>query len=87
MSEFEDLKMEIIKLRQDMFFPKITAFDITGYVPKRYAMLLLDCTYGTLYNIEKSGKLNVSKIGKKKYYSIESIKTLLKNGDLQNKAY
>ncbi len=57
----------------------MAAKTIDGWLPRNFTMKFFDLGETSMTSMENTGKLVVSKIGRRKFYCVKSIIALLKN--------
>lgn len=73
----DKIQLELNLLRREISMIDMSAHFIEGWLPRKYVKKFFDISDTTLNTLEKSGKLIVSKIGRRKFYDIKSITELL----------
>jgi hypothetical protein len=78
MKEYNKLMSEIAIIKQSLLAIERNCAAVGGWLPKRAVMRYFDYADNQLRLLEKTKALQVSKIGRRKFYSLESIIKLIK---------
>jgi hypothetical protein len=77
MSEYSKLMSELKLIKQAVCSLEHNHASIGGWLPKKAVMRFLDYSDNQLRILERSNILQMSKIGRRKFYSLESILELI----------
>ena len=64
---------ELTQIKTEMIEPH----SIAGHINRKQLMRFLDLSKSAVYQLEKKGQLEINRVGKRKFYSVESIKKLI----------
>ena len=78
MKEYNKLMSEIALIKQSLLAIERNGAAIGGWLPKKAVMRYFDYADNQLRLLERTKALEVSKIGRRKFYSLESIIKLIK---------
>jgi hypothetical protein len=73
------IEHELKLLRAEMKQLNLSAKIIDGWLPRKSVMKFFDLGDTSMASLEKTGKVRYSKVGRNKFYDVNSIKTLLEN--------
>lgn len=79
MLEYSKLMSEIKLIRQSLHLLEGKSSSIGGWLPKKAVMRFFDYGDTQLRALEISKSIEVSKIGNRKFYSLESLLKLIEN--------
>ena len=77
MKDYEKLMSEIALIKQSMLAIEKNGTAIGGWMPKKAVMRYFDYADSQLRELEKSKAIEVSKVGRRTFYSKDSIIKLL----------
>jgi hypothetical protein len=77
MKEYYKLLSEITLIKQSLLAIEQNSTAIGGWLPKKAVMKYFDYADNQLRVLEKENALEVSKVGRRKFYSISSIIALM----------
>jgi hypothetical protein len=77
MKEYEKLLSEITLIKQSLFVIERNNLAIEGWLPKKAVLKYFDYADNQLRALEKTKAIVVSKVGRRKFYSIHSITKLI----------
>jgi hypothetical protein len=78
MKEYNKLMSEIALIKQSLLAIERNGAAIGGWLPKKAVMRYFDYADNQLRLLERTKALEVSKIGRRKFYSLQSIIKLIK---------
>ena len=82
MREYEKLMSEIRLIKKAIYSIERNTAPIGGWIPKNAAMRFLDYADNQMRVLERKNLLIVSKIGRRKFYSIQSLIELIQTNQL-----
>jgi hypothetical protein len=77
MKEYYKIMSEISLIKQSLLAIERNGAAIGGWLPKKAVMRYFDYADNQLRVLEKENSLEVSKVGRRKFYSLKSILNLL----------
>jgi hypothetical protein len=79
MNEIKMLMSEIKLIKQSIVAMEKSSMSIGGWLPKKTVMRFFDYGDSQMRALELSKKLEVTKVGRRKFYSIKSIEDFMVN--------
>jgi hypothetical protein len=69
----EIIKNELLSIKKLLLTIEKNGITIGGWLPKHIVLRFFDYSDNQLRNLERTSSIEVSKIGRRKFYSLESI--------------
>ena len=70
---FGKILSELKQIKTEMIEPH----SIAGHINRKQLMRFLDLSKSAVYQLEKKGQLEINRVGKRKFYSLKSIRNLI----------
>lgn len=83
MKESDKLLNEILLIKKSLLIIEKNGLALGGWLPKNTVMRFFDYCDNQLRSLEKDNPIEVSKIGRRKFYSVASIVALIDKNKVQ----
>jgi hypothetical protein len=77
MKELDKLTVEILLIKKSLLSLENNGLTLGGWLPKNTVLRFFDYCDNQLRNLERTHSIEVSKIGRRKFYSLKSIVALI----------
>jgi hypothetical protein len=77
MKEVDRLMVEILRIKQSILAMEKNGLALGGWLPRNSVLRFFDYCDNQLRNLERTNTIEVSKIGRRKFYSVDSIIALI----------
>jgi len=83
MKDYFKLMSELALIKQSLLSIERNTSAIGGWLPKRFVLKYFDYGENQLRSFERTNEVVVSKIGRRKFYSVESLVNILNKNSIK----